>query len=48
MTPAAVATVVGTLAFTAVGTFGDGTDGANHGVEEFLVIARHRRRGSPP
>jgi hypothetical protein len=39
VTPAAAATVLGTLAFTAVGTFGDGTDGANHSVEEFLVIA---------
>jgi len=37
--PAATATVVGTLAFTALGTFGDGTDGADHGVAEYLVIA---------
>lgn len=37
--PTAVATVLGTLAFTAVGTFGDGTDGADHGAREFLVIA---------
>ena len=31
--PAAIATVLGTLAFTALGTFGDGTDGADHGAE---------------
>jgi len=36
--PAAAATVLGTLAFTAVGTFADGTNGASHGVMEFLVI----------
>jgi hypothetical protein len=37
--PAAIATVLGTLAFTAVGTFGDGTDGSDQGAREFLVIA---------
>ena len=37
--PAAAATVVGTLVFTALGTFGDGTEGADRGAAEFLVIA---------
>ena len=37
--PAAIATVLGTLAFTAVGTLGDGTGGSDHGAREFLVIA---------
>ena len=37
--PAAIATVLGTLAFTAVGTFGDGTEGSDQGAREFLVIA---------
>jgi len=38
VTPAATATVLGTLAFTALGTFADGANGASHGVMEFLVI----------
>ncbi len=36
--PAAIATVLGTLAFAAVGTFGDGTDGATRTPMEFVVI----------
>ncbi len=34
----AAATVVGTLAFTALGAFGDGTEGAAHEPMEFLVM----------
>ena len=37
--PAAAATLVGTLAFVALGTFADGANGANHGFMEFVVIA---------
>ena len=37
--PAATATVLGTLGFTALGTFGDGTEGADRSAVEFLVIA---------
>ena len=37
--PAGIATVLGTLAFTAIGTFGDGTNDADHGAREFLFIA---------
>jgi len=36
--PAAIATVLGTLAFVAVGTFADGTEGANAEPMEFVVI----------
>ncbi len=36
--PVAVATLVGTTAFTALGMFADGTDGADGSVGEFLVI----------
>jgi len=36
--PAAIATVLGTLAFIAFGTFSDGTDGANAEPMEFVVM----------
>ena len=38
--PAAIATVLGTLAFVAFGTFADGTDGANADADG---VRRHRR-----
>jgi len=37
--PTAIATVIGTLAFAALGTFGDGADGSDYGAREFLVVA---------
>ncbi len=36
--PAAAATVLGTLAFVAFGTFADGSQGAEHDPMEFVVI----------
>jgi hypothetical protein len=37
--PAAAFTYLGTCAFTALGVFGDGTDGADHAASDFFVIA---------
>jgi hypothetical protein len=37
--PLALGTFAGTTAFTALGTFVDGTDGAEHSTGDFLVIA---------
>ena len=36
--PAAVVALVTSAAFTALGVFGDGTDGADHGAGGFLVV----------
>ena len=37
--PVAAGTFLGTCAFTALGVFGDGTDGATHAASDFFVIA---------
>lgn len=37
--PPAIGTVLGTIAFTALGVFGDGSKGADHNPREFLVLS---------
>ncbi|HSF97251.1 MAG TPA: hypothetical protein VLA55_01060 [Ornithinibacter sp.] len=37
--PVAVGTFLGTCAFTALGVFGDGTEGATHSATDVLVVA---------